>query len=150
MKFLVTVWNTYKFAFALLMTMKSKSSSLHFLSLKELEYRNAIIQSLEGFGLSLGFTGLGVWWCTHYESSDGWCAGKKFAKNSLRPFIGHSLNLAVLNSCSFLPVRNCIDQIKGFTIWIKFSANREGLLKAFIAKRSQVGTNRTLTLTVCG
>ena len=38
---------------------------------------------------------------------------------------GHSLNLAVLNSCSILPIKNCIDQIKSFTLWIKHSDKRE-------------------------
>ena len=52
---------------------------------------------------------------------------------------GYSINLAILNSCSVPSIRNCIDQIKGFTLWIKYSAKREGLLKAIIGKRSQVG-----------
>ena len=34
---------------------------------------------------------------------------------------GHSLNLAILNSCSIPSIRNCIDEIKAFTRWIKAS-----------------------------
>lgn len=34
---------------------------------------------------------------------------------------GHSLNLAIVNSCSVTPIQNCISQIKGITIWIKSS-----------------------------
>ena len=52
---------------------------------------------------------------------------------------GHSLNLAIVNSCSVTPIRNCIDQIKGITVWIKSSPKREGLLKAVYQKGTQCG-----------
>ena len=34
-------------------------------------------------------------------------------------------------------------------MWIRYSPKREGLLKAIISKRSQVGTNRSSILNVC-
>ena len=34
-------------------------------------------------------------------------------------------------------------------MWVKYSPKREGLLKAIISKRSQVGTNRSSILNVC-
>ena len=61
---------------------------------------------------------------------------------------GHSLNLAVLNSCSILPIKNCIDQIKSFTLWIKHSDKREGLLKAIVEKGTHPSTRSPL-LNVC-
>ena len=52
-------------------------------------------------------------------------------KKALYPHCaGHSLNLAIVNSCSIIPVHNCINQIKGITIWIKVSPKQEELLKA--------------------
>ncbi|SMN12515.1 hypothetical protein SPBRAN_1297 [uncultured Candidatus Thioglobus sp.] len=62
---------------------------------------------------------------------------------------GHSLNLAIISSCTVPSIRNCIDHIKGFTIWIKYSAEREGLLKAIMQKGPQSGTNRVSLLNVC-
>ncbi len=114
---------------------------------------NAIIQSLEGFGLSLndlrdqGYDGA--------STMSGQKAGVQAKIREKQPkalythCAGHSLNLAILNSCSVPPIRNCIDQIKGFTIWIKYSPKREGLLKAIVSKRSQVGINRSSILNVC-
>ena len=43
---------------------------------------------------------------------------------------GHSLNLAIVNSCSITPMHNCINRIKGIAIWIKLSPKQELLLKA--------------------
>ncbi len=34
---------------------------------------------------------------------------------------GHSFNLAILSSCTLPPIRNCIDQVKSITLWIKNS-----------------------------
>ena len=78
---------------------------------------------------------------------------QKFMKNNLRLLVPTVLdtllcNIAILNSYSVPFIRNCIDQIKGFTLWIKYSAKREGLL-AIIGKRSQVGSNRASILNAC-
>ena len=54
---------------------------------------------------------------------------------------GHLLNLTIVRSCSIPPVTNCIAQIKRFTLWIKYSAKREGLLKAVCDRGIQSGTN---------
>ena len=114
---------------------------------------SAIVQSLEGIGLSLdnlrgqGYDGA--------STMSGVKAGVQAKIQEKQPkalythCAGHSLNLAILNSCSIPPIRNCIDQIKGFTVWVKYSPKREGLLKAIISKRSQVGTNRSSILNVC-
>ncbi len=114
---------------------------------------SAIVQSLEGIGLSLdnlrgqGYDGA--------STMSGVKAGVQAIIQERPPkalythCAGHSLNLAILNSCSIPSIRNCIDQIKGFTVWIKYSPKREGLLKAIISKRSQVGTNRSSILNVC-
>ena len=37
----------------------------------------------------------------------------------------HSFNLAVLSSCSIPSIRNCINQIKSLTIFVKKSPKRE-------------------------
>ena len=39
---------------------------------------------------------------------------------------GHSFNLAVLSSCSIPSIRNCIDQIKSLTIFVKKLQREEG------------------------
>ncbi len=120
---------------------------------RAMDIANAIVQSLEGIGLSLdnlhgqGYDGA--------STMSGVKAGVQAIIQERQPkalythCAGHSLNLAILNSCSIPSIRNCIDQIKGFTVWIRYSPNREGLLKAIISKRSQVGTNRSSILNVC-
>ena len=64
---------------------------------------------------------------------------------------GHSLNLAIINSCSVSPIQNCISQVKGITIWIKSSPKREELLKAVYHKGIQCGAvqSRFPLLNVC-
>ena len=50
---------------------------------------------------------------------------------------GHSFNLTVLSSCSIPLIRNCIDQIKSLTIFVKKSPERgKRLLKAIASKNS--------------
>ncbi len=55
----------------------------------------------------------------------------------------HCLNLAILNSCSILPITNCISQIKSFTLWVRNSDKRLNLLKAVVEK----GTHQSSCLT---
>ena len=64
---------------------------------------------------------------------------------------GHTLNIAILTSCSVPPVRNCITQIKNLTHWLKASPKREGILKAIVRKgiQSCVGATRNPILNVC-
>ena len=50
---------------------------------------------------------------------------------------GHSLNLAILSSCSIPCISNCIDQIKSLTLFVKHSPKREGLLKAIVSKKTE-------------
>ncbi len=74
---------------------------------------------------------------------------KKAAKSLVYALSGHSFNLAMLDSCTVPPIRNCVDIIKAFTLWVKHSAKREGLLKKIIEKRSQIGTKQQSLLNVC-
>ena len=94
---------------------------------------SAIIETLEGFGLSLGsLRGQGY---DGASTMSGEKAGVQALIKQKQPkalythCAGHSLNLAILDSCSVPPIRNCIDQIKAFTLWVKHSAKRESLLK---------------------
>ena len=120
---------------------------------RALDIANAIIQTLEGFGLSLsklrgqGYDGA--------STMSGERAGVQKIIRDREPkaiythCAGHSLNLAIVSSCSVAPIRNCIDQIKSFTLWIKYSAKRESLLRAVVEKEAQSGTNRASLLNVC-
>ena len=65
---------------------------------------------------------------------------------------GHTLNLAIVTSCSVLPVRNGITKIKNLTHWLKASPKREGFLKAIVQKGIQTGVGATHSpiLNVCG
>ncbi len=59
---------------------------------------------------------------------------------------GHFFNLAILSSCTLPPIRNCIDQIKSITLWIKNSPKRDALLKAVVnitGNKHNNGTSRT-------
>ena len=59
---------------------------------------------------------------------------------------GHSFNLAIMNSCSIPCNRNCIDQIKNFTLFVKTFPKREGLLKAIASKNTLVHTSSRVPL----
>ena len=59
---------------------------------------------------------------------------------------GHSFNLAIMNSCSIPCIRNCIDQIKNLTLFVKNSPKREGLLKAIASKNTLVHTSSRVPL----
>ena len=48
---------------------------------------------------------------------------------------GHSLNLAIIKSCSIPPIRNCVDQVKEFTIWIKYSCEKGGSPQGYCAEK---------------
>ena len=61
---------------------------------------------------------------------------------------GHSLNLVIQSSCSILGIRNTSSQVKNFTLWIKASAKREGLLKAIFISRTE-SSSRAPLLNVC-
>ena len=39
---------------------------------------------------------------------------------------GHSLNLAIMKSCSIPPIRNFVEKKKEFTIWIQYSCEKGG------------------------
>ena len=52
----------------------------------------------------------------------------------------HSLNLASLKSGSIPSIRNCIDEIKAFTRWIKASDKRSGLLKAVVSSSAHTSS----------
>ena len=64
---------------------------------------------------------------------------------------GHSLNLAIVTSCSILPIQRCISQVKSMTHWIKASPKRVGFLKVIVHEGIQSGVcaSRTPILNVC-
>lgn len=62
---------------------------------------------------------------------------------------GHSLNLAVVSSCSLPVIRNCIDKIKSFTIWVTYSPKREELLKKVYHMGDASLTSHNPLLNVC-
>ena len=62
---------------------------------------------------------------------------------------GHSLNLAILGSCSIPCISNCIDQIKSLTLFVKHSPKREGLLKAIVSTNTVHTSSRSPLLNVC-
>ena len=57
---------------------------------------------------------------------------------------GHALNLAIVKSCSVPEIENCIDIIKSFTFWVKYSPKR-GLLKAILAKNTSLQWKKSST-----
>ena len=115
----------------------------------------AIVSSIEGLGLSLNdLRGQG------YDGAATMSGQKTGVQKQIRDkqpkavythCAGHSLNLAIVSSCSIPMVTNCIDQIKSLTLWIKYSAKREGLLKAVYEHGTQQGStlSRSPILNVC-
>ena len=81
---------------------------------------DAIIECLENLGLSLsdlrgqGYDGAstmsGVRFCVQARIRE------RQPKALYTHCAGHSLNLAILNSCTVPPIRNCIDHIKSFIL----------------------------------
>ena len=119
---------------------------------RAVDIANAIVQSLENLGLSL--SNLRGQYYDGGSTMSGEKAGVQARIREKQPkalythCAGHSLNLAILNSCSIVPITNCVDQIKSFTLWVKKSDKREGLLKAFVEKCTQP-SSRVPLLNVC-
>ena len=115
----------------------------------------AIVDTIEELGLSLNeLRGQG------YDGAATMSGKKSGVQKQIRDIqpkavythcAGHSLNLAIVTSCSIPLVSNCIEQIKSFTLWIKYSAKREGLLKSVCDRGIQSGANpsRKPLLNVC-
>ena len=129
-----------------------------FLKLKRVranDITNAIVNTLEDLGLSLvNLRGQG------YDGAANMSGQKSGVQKQIRDrqpkamythCAGHTLNLAIVTSCSVLPVRNGITQIKNLTHWLKASPKREGFLKAIVQKGIQtgVGATRSPILNVC-
>ena len=115
---------------------------------------DAIIECLENLGLSLsnlrgqGYDGAST--MSGVRSGVQARIRERQPKAHYTHCAGHSLNLAILNSCSIPPIRNCIDHIKSFTLWIKYSAKREGLLKTVFAHaQTAYSSRRVPLLNVC-
>lgn len=116
---------------------------------------NAIVNTLENLGLSLvNLRGQG------YDGAANMSREKSGVQKQIRDkqpkamythCAGHTLNLAIVTSCSVPPVRNCIAQIKNLTHWLKASPKREGFLKVIVRKgiQSGVGATRNPILNVC-
>ncbi len=105
---------------------------------RAVDIASAIISSIENLGLNLeslrgqGYDGA--------STMSGERAGVQARIRNRQPkalythCAGHCLNLAILNSCSILPITNCISQIKSFTLWVRNSDMRLNLLKAVVEK----------------
>ena len=127
-----------------------------FLKLKRVracDIKEAIVTTLEELGLSVGvLRGQG------YDGAANMAGARSGVQKLIRDTepkavythcAGHSLNLVVMKSCSITPIRNCIDNIKSFTLWIKYSPKREGLLKKICSSGSQGISSRSPILNVC-
>ena len=125
-------------------------SFVKFERVQAVDIASAIIFSIENLGLTLnnlrgqGYDGA--------STMSGERAGvqARIRERQLKALYthcaGHSLNLAILNSCSIVPITNCIDQIKSFTLWIRHSDKRSGLLKAVIEKGTHQSSRIPLAL----
>lgn len=114
----------------------------------------AIIATLEGLGLSLNnLRGQGYDGASTMSGEKGGVQKlirEKQPKALYTHCAGHSINLVITSSCSIPTVRNCIDVIKGMTLWIKHSPKREGLLKAIVQRGLHDSSqSRTPLLNVC-
>ena len=113
---------------------------------------DAIIECVEYLGLSLsnlrgqGYDGAATISCYRAGVQANICI--KQPKALYTHCAGHSLNLAILNSCSVPPIRNCIDHIKSITLWIKYSAKRKGVLREIFSQGSNASSRAPL-LNIC-
>ena len=109
---------------------------------RAVDIADAIMKTLENLGLSLSsLRGQG------YDGASTMSGAKTGVQARIRECqpkalythcASHSFNLAILNSCSIPCIRNCIDQIKNLTLFVKKSTKREGLLKAIASKNTLV------------
>ena len=117
---------------------------------RAVDISDAIIKSLENIGLSLsnlrgqGYDGASTMSGARVGVQARIC--EKQPKAIYTHCAGHSLNLAIGNSCLVPAIRNCIDRVKGVTLWVKKSAKRERLFKAIVTKgiRSHPSSRRPL------
>ena len=121
---------------------------------RAVDISNAIIKSLENIGLSLSnlygqeYDGASTMSGARAGVQERIC--EKQPKAIYTHCAGHLLNLAIGNSCLVPAIRNCIDRVKGVTLWVKKSAKREGLLKAIVTKGiSSHPSSRTPLFNVC-
>ena len=121
---------------------------------RAVDIADAIMKTLENLGLSLSsLRGQG------YDGASTMSGAKTGVQARIRECqpkalythcASHSFNLAILNSCSIPCIRNCIDQIKNLTLFVKKSLKREGLLKAIASKNTLVHTfSRVPLLNTC-
>ncbi len=103
---------------------------------RAIDITEAIIHSIENLGLSLcNLRGQGYDGASTMSGEKGGVQAKILEKQPKALYThcaGHSLNLAILKSCSIPSIRNCIDEIKAFTWWVKASDKRAGFLKAVV------------------
>ncbi len=119
---------------------------------RAIDITEAIINSIENLGLSLcNLRGQGYDGASTMSGERGGVQAKILEKQPKALYThcaGHSLNLAILKSCSIPSIRNCIDEIKAFTWWVKVSHKRAGLLKAVVDSQVQT-TSRVPLLNTC-
>ena len=109
---------------------------------------DAIIECVENLGLSLsdlrghGYDGAAT--ISGYRAGVQANICVKQPKAHYTHCAGHSLNLAILNSCSVPPIRNCIDHIKSINLWIKYSAKSKGVLREVVSQGSNASSRASL------
>ena len=107
---------------------------------RAIDISDGIVSSLEGLGLSLselrgqGYDGAST--MSGEKSGVQRLIRNKQPKAIYTHCAGHSLNLAIVSSCSVPAISNCIECVKSLTLWIKSSPKRESLLKAISCERS--------------
>ena len=119
--------------------------------MRAVDIADSILETLNNLGLSLsggqGYDGA--------STMSGAKSGVQARIREQQPMAlythcaGHSFNLAILNSCSIPCIRNCIDQIKSLTLFVKHSPKREGLLKVIVSTNTVHHSSRVPLLSVC-
>lgn len=119
---------------------------------RAIDISNGIVSSLEGLGLSLNeLRGQG------YDGASTMSSEKSGVQRLIRNkqpkaiYTQHSLNLAIVSSCSVPAISNCIERVKSLTLWIKSSPKRESILKTIYQRGVQSGTTQSWVpiLNVC-
>ena len=123
--------------------------------MRAIDISDGIVNSLEGLGLSLselrgqGYNGAST--MSGEKSGVQRLLQNKQPKAIHTHCAGHSLNLAIISSCSVPAISNYIERVKSLTLWIKSSPKRESLLKSIYQRGVQSGTtqSRAPILNVC-
>lgn len=147
------MWSIYPFVSGSLIECEIREEFVGFIKLERVravDIANAIVATVENLGLSLnGLRGQGYDGASTMSGAKG---GVQARIRELQPkalythCAGHSLNLAIQNSCSIPCIRNCLDQIKSLTLFVRNSPKREGLLKVIVERGTTAHTSSRVPL----